>query len=118
MRDGGELKFELRTAAAQREGGVHNLHSYEKRMMVSLGGGRLVCLCVCFLVLFVNVRPRVETKSFRLSASTRIVHCNPNLEPFLPHPHHAHAHVPSLQPAVNATRTNRTQHSSSSCLRG
>ena len=33
MRDAGTLRFELRTAAAQREGGVHNLYSYEKRMM-------------------------------------------------------------------------------------
>ena len=33
MRERGELRFELRTSAAQREGGVHNLHSYERRLM-------------------------------------------------------------------------------------
>jgi IMP dehydrogenase len=29
-RDSGELKFELRSGAAQREGQVHSLHTYEK----------------------------------------------------------------------------------------
>ena len=33
MRDG-EIRFEIRTAAGQREGGVHNLHSYEKHIGV------------------------------------------------------------------------------------
>mmetsp|Transcript_16031 Transcript_16031/g.28485 ORF Transcript_16031/g.28485 Transcript_16031/m.28485 type:complete len:550 (-) Transcript_16031:433-2082(-) len=28
----GELRFELRSAAAQREGGVHNLHSFERKL--------------------------------------------------------------------------------------
>jgi len=28
----GELRFELRSAAAQREGGVHDLHSFERRL--------------------------------------------------------------------------------------
>ena len=27
----GQLRFELRSAAAQREGGVHNLYSYERK---------------------------------------------------------------------------------------
>ena len=31
--DDGELLFELRTHAAQREGGVHNLYSYEKTIV-------------------------------------------------------------------------------------
>jgi IMP dehydrogenase len=29
---GGQLRFELRSPAAQREGGVHNLHSYERKL--------------------------------------------------------------------------------------
>jgi IMP dehydrogenase len=32
-RETGALRFELRTSAAQREGGVHDLHSYERRLM-------------------------------------------------------------------------------------
>lgn len=28
----GQLRFELRSAAAQREGGVHNLHSFERKL--------------------------------------------------------------------------------------
>ena len=28
----GELRFEIRSPAAQREGGVHSLHSYSKRL--------------------------------------------------------------------------------------
>ena len=33
MRENGGMRLELRTSAAQREGGVHNLHSYEQRLM-------------------------------------------------------------------------------------
>jgi IMP dehydrogenase len=33
MRDGGKLRFEIRSPAAQREGGIHGLHSFEKRLM-------------------------------------------------------------------------------------
>eukprot|EP00403_Amphidinium_massartii_P024628 CAMPEP_0178404698 /NCGR_PEP_ID=MMETSP0689_2-20121128/18020_1 /TAXON_ID=160604 /ORGANISM="Amphidinium massartii, Strain CS-259" /LENGTH=526 /DNA_ID=CAMNT_0020025695 /DNA_START=35 /DNA_END=1615 /DNA_ORIENTATION=- len=32
---GGELRFELRSAAAQREGGVHGLHSFERKLFSS-----------------------------------------------------------------------------------
>lgn len=28
----GQLRFELRSPAAQREGGVHGLHSFERRL--------------------------------------------------------------------------------------
>lgn len=31
----GELRFELRSAAAQREGGVHGLHSFERKLFVA-----------------------------------------------------------------------------------
>ena len=31
----GELRFELRSAAAQREGGVHGLHSYENKLFAN-----------------------------------------------------------------------------------
>jgi hypothetical protein len=117
MRDGGELKFELRTAAAQREGGVHNLHSYEKRMMVSwrggAGGGGDLCICVCyFFCVFVCVficLPGVQ--SLRLSAGTRIVHCNPNLESCF-HTHHAPHATRSFPPTHskrNAHQQNTTQ---------
>jgi len=34
LRDG-ELRFELRSAAAQREGGVHGLHSFERKLFAS-----------------------------------------------------------------------------------
>ena len=33
MRDEGRLRFEIRSPAAQREGGIHGLHTYEKRLM-------------------------------------------------------------------------------------
>ena len=33
MREAGKLRFEVRSAAAQKEGGVHGLYSYEKRLM-------------------------------------------------------------------------------------
>jgi len=32
---GGRLRFELRSAAAQREGGVHGLHSFERRLFAA-----------------------------------------------------------------------------------
>jgi len=32
MLHGGRLRFELRSAAAQREGGVHGIHSYERKL--------------------------------------------------------------------------------------
>merc|ERR1719454_312612 len=32
MLHGGQLRFELRSAAAQREGGVHGLHSFERKL--------------------------------------------------------------------------------------
>lgn len=31
----GRLRFELRSPAAQREGGVHSLHSFEKKLFAS-----------------------------------------------------------------------------------
>jgi len=34
---GGQLRFELRSAAAQREGGVHGLHSFERKLFVAPG---------------------------------------------------------------------------------
>jgi IMP dehydrogenase len=33
MRDEGRLRFDIRSPAAQREGGIHGLHTYEKRLM-------------------------------------------------------------------------------------
>jgi IMP dehydrogenase len=33
MREAGALRFEIRSPAAQREGGIHGLHTYEKRLM-------------------------------------------------------------------------------------
>jgi IMP dehydrogenase len=33
MRERGALRFEIRSAAAQKEGGIHGLHSFEKRLM-------------------------------------------------------------------------------------
>lgn len=33
MREAGALRFEIRSPAAQREGGIHGLHTYEKRVM-------------------------------------------------------------------------------------
>lgn len=33
MRDAGALRFDIRSPAAQREGGIHGLHTYEKRLM-------------------------------------------------------------------------------------
>merc|ERR1712139_744035 len=32
---GGDLRFELRSAAAQREGGVHGLHSFERKLFAA-----------------------------------------------------------------------------------
>ena len=33
MREAGTLRMEMRSAAAQREGGVHGLHAFDKRLM-------------------------------------------------------------------------------------
>lgn len=33
MREAGALRLEIRSPAAQREGGIHGLHSFEKRLM-------------------------------------------------------------------------------------
>jgi IMP dehydrogenase len=33
QRDAGAVRFEIRSPAAQREGGIHGLHTYEKRLM-------------------------------------------------------------------------------------
>merc|ERR1712048_976631 len=35
MLHGGQLRFELRSAAAQREGGVHGLHSFERKLFAA-----------------------------------------------------------------------------------
>ncbi len=32
MREAGALRFELRSAAAIREGGIHGLHSFERKL--------------------------------------------------------------------------------------
>lgn len=32
---GGKLRFEIRSPAAQREGGVHGLHSFEKKLFTA-----------------------------------------------------------------------------------
>ncbi|CAE7690497.1 impdh [Symbiodinium necroappetens] len=44
----GQLRFELRSAAAQREGGVHGLHSFERNLAVQgTRGCAPLCSCVC-----------------------------------------------------------------------
>merc|ERR1712157_612954 len=35
MLHGGQLRFELRSAVAQREGGVHGLHSFERKLFAA-----------------------------------------------------------------------------------